>query len=481
MTSLNQLTESAGRWLAARTTRRSFIGNVGRISLVAAGGSMISATFAGRAEARVCGQSGVSPKCPTYDCFAPSTWGWCWYAGNASCCANGGLKKICDCCRANHPNTHGYCPEGSNVYCVVESCLEDPRVMKVLVEQNAGRSASEVSILRTSVLTAGSVATVVIADGDDPFAGALALPVASAVSGVVLVSPRAELPPALAAEIIRLGARRVIVVGPSFTSGLVSALSAISAGIEVGHLGTNPSIAGASIEIARWVIGATGATSLTCVSASGPSSVSALTAGSFAALARTPLVISREAAEALRAELPALTITWIGDEVAAGRTGNDVVIAGSDPLVLARSIVSARLAGEPNAGFPVALYPVDLPSVAVGLVQPGTLAIPHPDDQLDPTLRDWLIAHRGRFISAQITTGFRQSLQDRRVWELQSALNGFEQQLLSGDDGMGLPVITQPIAEREIGKARLTGPPTTLAPTPVVGRAKPKKRTPEAK
>ena len=70
------ITERVSRWLAARTTRRSFIGNVGRIGLVATGGALVSQVLSERAEARVCGQSGVSPKCPTYDCFAPSVWGW---------------------------------------------------------------------------------------------------------------------------------------------------------------------------------------------------------------------------------------------------------------------------------------------------------------------------------------------------------------------------------------------------------------------
>jgi hypothetical protein len=476
MISLDQLTESAGRWLAARTTRRSFLGNVGRVSLVAAGGSLLSATFAGRAEARVCGQSGVSPKCPTFDCFAPSVWGWCWYAGDASCCAGGGLKKICDCCRAAHPNVHGYCPDGANVYCVVESCLEDPRLMKVSVDRYPGATPAEVAFQRTAVLAAGSVGTVVLADSENPFAAAMALPVAAAVSATVLTSPQGELPPAVAAEIVRLGAKRVIVIGPGFSSGVITALNTI-AGLEVGHIGTNPSIPGASIEVARWVFSATGSKTFMCISDSGPSSVTALTSGSFAALARVPLVISQGAADALRSEIPALTVTWIGDEVVAGKVGTDISIAGSDPLLVARAILEARLTSETAAVFPLAFYPTDLPAAAVGLVQPGSLAVPHVSDQLDVATRDWLMARRGRFVSAQITTGFRPSFQERRIWELQSAMNGFEQQLLIGDDGMGIPVIPQPVPEREMGKARVSGPTTSTIPGPVVARAKPKKRT----
>ena len=76
-------------------------------------------------------QSGITPKCDTFDCVGPGdVWGWCWYASDG-CCANGGLKKICDCCTVNYPNVHGYCPSGTNVRCIVESCGTDPRVLKV--------------------------------------------------------------------------------------------------------------------------------------------------------------------------------------------------------------------------------------------------------------------------------------------------------------------------------------------------------------
>ena len=98
MSRVDLVTERAARWLAARTSRRTFLSTSAKVAIVGTGGVAISQVFSSRAEARVCGQSGTSPKCPTYDCVGPDVaWGWCWYA-SPGCCANGGLKKICDCC-----------------------------------------------------------------------------------------------------------------------------------------------------------------------------------------------------------------------------------------------------------------------------------------------------------------------------------------------------------------------------------------------
>src|SRR3954464_11839327 len=113
--------ESASRYLAARLSRRSFLARMARVAILVAGGPTLAAVLAGTAEGRGCGQSGVAPKCPTFDCNGDGlSWGYCWYA-SPGCCSDGGLKKICDCCKVNHPFTHGYCPSGSNVYCIVES------------------------------------------------------------------------------------------------------------------------------------------------------------------------------------------------------------------------------------------------------------------------------------------------------------------------------------------------------------------------
>src|SRR5207249_10169348 len=60
------LAERAGRWTAARFTRRSLFGRVGRAAVMLAGGPAIATLLADPASARVCGQPGVSPKFSTY-------------------------------------------------------------------------------------------------------------------------------------------------------------------------------------------------------------------------------------------------------------------------------------------------------------------------------------------------------------------------------------------------------------------------------
>lgn len=73
MNGFDEIVERWGRRTAARTTRRAFLGRVGKAAVLVAGGP---ALLVERAEARVCGQSGVAPKCPTFACDMPdSVWG----------------------------------------------------------------------------------------------------------------------------------------------------------------------------------------------------------------------------------------------------------------------------------------------------------------------------------------------------------------------------------------------------------------------
>ncbi|MBW3533908.1 MAG: hypothetical protein KY453_01610, partial [Gemmatimonadetes bacterium] len=64
---IDRITERLGRWTASRSTRRSFLGRTGKVAMLVASGPTVATLLAGRAEARVCGQSGVSPKCADFD------------------------------------------------------------------------------------------------------------------------------------------------------------------------------------------------------------------------------------------------------------------------------------------------------------------------------------------------------------------------------------------------------------------------------
>ena len=73
---MDDVVEGLGRRLAARTTRRTMLGRFAKLGVLVAGGPALATLLTERAEARVCGQSGVSPKCPTFDCnFENSVWG----------------------------------------------------------------------------------------------------------------------------------------------------------------------------------------------------------------------------------------------------------------------------------------------------------------------------------------------------------------------------------------------------------------------
>lgn len=62
-------------------------------------------------------------------------------------------------------------------------------------------------------------------------------------------------------------------------------------------------------------------------------------------------------------------------------------------------------------------------------------------------------------------------LDTRGVYEVQSLVNGYDAHRLSGVAGQGQPVYEQPLAEREIGRARPGNAPPPARTAPVVLRA----------
>ena len=477
MKPLDHVTESAGRWLAARTSRRTFIANAGRAAVLAAGGSALAGVFAMRADARVCGQSGVSPKCPTFDCYAPDHWGWCWYA-NGGCCADGGIKKICDCCRDAHPNVHGYCPEGSNVFCIVESCLEDPRVMKVTVERHQGATSVLLGLQRSLLSPARASRLVVIGDGDDPLMAAIAAPVAAELSAPLVLSHTAQLVDPVRAELLRLGATRFLLVGSNHSAQVVADLSALG---PVEHIGTSPGAAAASVEVAAWLIARQRRSTAFCLGAGSLSVSVAASVAAVAALRRAPVLIAPDAVSTVRATGATFTTTFVSDEVGspgAARAEGDTIVRGSDSTTISRTIAQLALDAEPRATFALVVMPAGGAVPSNGLLGSGALVLVHPDGVLDPVARDWIEVNRARFTRIDIATDAPGALPPDGVYQLQSAANGFRSQLLIGTDGQGIPVVSQPLEERPVGRARVSGELPVASSTtrpPVVARVKPVK------
>lgn len=466
MLRLDQLGESASRWLASRFTRRSFLGASGKAALVVAGGAGLAELFASRAEARQCGQSGISPKCPTFDCVGSDVaWGWCWYA-SPGCCADGGLKKICDCCKTNHPNVQGYCPEGSAVYCMVESCLEDPRVQTVPVERYLGADAAEISMARSVLRKAGSARTVVMSNGFDPLMAAVAVPVASALGVPLLLTDPDATRRGVREELDRLGASQIIVVGPGLSG--VEGLNGVE---RIG--GGFADAASVSVEVAAWLSGRGVITSVVCIGSSTNSIRIGAVAASYAAIRNVPLLVGVASVGLVRPRLSGgFGVLLIGDDVAEAKL--DAVVGlggidrlrGSDPSVISQAVADRFFTKVPNGTFPIVIASDDPAQLELGTLPSGGVVVVHGDGGIDPALRDWLRANRKRFSNADVVSTGRSALTDQGIYDLQSAVNGYETLYLIGKDGQGLPVIAQPLEEREQGKAKVRGkpiPPTTIA------------------
>jgi hypothetical protein len=442
--------EHAGRWLAGRTTRRSFLGKVGQTAvLVASGEAVASLLLADPAEARVCGQSGVSPLCPTFDC--DDIWGWCWYA--TGCCADGGLKKICDCCAVDWPNVHGYCPTGTNVKCIVESCGADPRVQtRELVRvpfDDAAALAAGVSSVRWPK---GGAPSVIVADAD-PVVAAVVAPFALAMERPLLLATADGIASRTAAELQRLGAQRATLVGWRLGSGTEAALQRY--GVASERWGSADSAEELSVEVARFLRTTKGARRQFCVGGA-DAAVLAGVAGAAAASRGYPLLVGVDAAiEAATGDEPRAAVTYmVGPEAAgaANRVPGGFPAAGPGHEGTAAR-VARMLVAEGARPTGVAVAPSAAAGPAAGMAAIGGPLLLHASGRLDGA-RDALFAIRDSLRRAA-AGGASGALDDRGYYELQSILNGFEAHKLIGVAGQGLPVIEQPPAEREIGRARV--------------------------
>ena len=441
-TTLDRFVERAGRWTAARGTRRSFLGRLGKAAVLVAGGPALATLIADPADARVCGQSGVSPRCPTFDCN--DTWGWCWYA--TGCCAGGRLKKICDCCRFRHPNVHGYCPPGTNVLCIVESCGQDPRLMRVGLERLTTDDRDAIaSRIRQANFPAGSRA-IAITDAEDGLVGAVAVAAASIIGIPLIHVPRARLGETHLRLLTTLGAVHAVVLGPQLPGELDRQLRMY--GIVVERIGTDPNRATFSAQVAKDMQRRAGPRNAVALTDSGLSLAAAPVAAAFAAGAGYPIIIGADT------QRSGAGLYLVGPELAARAAdlaGAAVVSGGSVAEIAVNFAAMARAEGRGRGR--IALVPEGSP-VALAMASLGAPLLVHEPGGFSGATRDWVIGNREGLTSAWLG-GHAGAMGSAAIWQLQSALNGFDVQLLRGTGGQGLPVIDQPISERPIGRARV--------------------------
>ncbi len=441
--------EGMSRWLANRTTRRSFLGKLGRGAVLVAGGSTMATLLVGEeAEARVCGQSGVSLRCATYDCD-DGVWGWCWYA--TGCCAGGALKKICDCC-APVKNVHGYCPSGTNVLCIVESCGTDPRVQVVALRRLPTDDPVAIAAGASRVRHADSAGPEVWLVGSDQALLASVLAPAASRKGVpLLLAGGSGLGSHLIAELQRLGARKAVLHGPGMSGGIEADCRRYGMAVERANVdGSVVAVADASLHIAAEFKGA-GARRAVCVEPLGSVAVAAPLAAGLATSTGYPLIVGVD-----RARMAGFTLTYLVGAEAAARAGE---VPGGHPLgevsttalSVALADIAYRVEGATAGG--VGLVAEGGPS-PLALVGAGGPILVHPAASLDG-IRETLFTYRDRLRSVALA-GLTGALPSDGYYELQSIVNGFDAHKLIGVSGQGLPVIDQPLSERPLGLARLS-------------------------
>ncbi|QBI19134.1 hypothetical protein ER308_05995 [Egibacter rhizosphaerae] len=441
---VDRLVERTSRATRDRISRRSFLGRASRTAMVIAGGSALVPYLAGPAGARVCGQSGVAPKCPTFDC--DREWGWCWYA--SGCCADGALKKICDCCAPNTPHPVGYCPSGTRVYCIVESCGADPRLQTVEHRRltEAAPSAISVAASRHRFDRADAV---VVGDGGRLLRAAQAMSLGGVVAGPVLLTQEG-LDAAVAEEIERLGAEAAVVVGRDMGE-VASDLE--GRGLHVDQVGTSTDNSTGATQVARWHRERTGQRRAVIVLDDAPSTVLA-SAAAFAHAVRVPLLLgdngtTRDALEDIRP----IRETWVVGPGAADRDFPGMrALSGGDAAEAAAAVGDAADTEGVPLGEVVLAPEAEAWTAMAGAAYAAPLLL-HQSSTIDGATFDWLLSARS-LMNRVTVVGGDGTLSDQGQWELQGLVNEFEVHQLTGSAGEGLPVIPQPPDERPIGEAR---------------------------
>lgn len=447
MADLDALVESVGRWTAGRTTRRGFLGRVGRAAVLVAGGPAMAVLLAEQAEARVCGQSGVAPKCGTFDCDA--IWGWCWYA--SGCCADGALKKICDCCAPNTPHPVGYCPSGTRVLCIVESCGADPRLQTRTITRLRDTAPTALSVAASQTRYPGTAAVAVLGDAESSLAAAAAVALGRVVDGPVLLSLRLAVPEAVLEELDRLAVEHVVVAGAALSGAVDAAL--LARGRRVHRVGGATEVGAFTAEVAEWSRRLTGARAGVVITPSA-GEAAAGPAAMLAGARALPLYYGDAASLRRAVRAPRrLTVTYVFTADPAQADGFDgaVPVVADSPAGFASAAADLAV-GQGVERALIGLYPAGDHRAAVALAALRGPLLGCVPGSLDGA-RDWLFAHRPG-IQAALVAGTEAQFGDGPYYELQSILNEYETHLLRGRGGEGLPVIPQPRDERPVGKAR---------------------------
>jgi hypothetical protein len=322
--------------------------------------------------------------------------------------------------------------------------------MYVPIVRAPGWTGPSVAAARARLGAAGSGGVVVIGDADAPLLAAVAGAVAGATGAPLLLTSRDRLAAAIPAEIQRRQVVSALVVGSTVPAAFDEELKSYGV-TSVERIGEGFTPEAMSVTAAQWLRQRTGSTEAVCVDTTGVSASAAPAAAAFAGANHLPLLLGAQSAR----DHAAPDGTWMvgggGDDVPGARA-----LGGATREDLALALATLTVEHYHHSDLTVHVAPSGAPDISVGLAGGGGALLYHPTGALGPAIYGWINNHRSA-VSRAVVGGSLGTLSDQGTYDLQSALHHFDTHRLQGVSGQGLPVRSQPAAERPLGRARVAG------------------------
>jgi hypothetical protein len=280
-------------------------------------------------------------------------------------------------------------------------------------------------------------------------------------------------------EVSRLRSTKALLVGPAL-AGTAVERDLRSLGLDVQLAATGADAASLSIDLATKIRAANGSRRAYAVDAT-PTAFLGIV-GAAAAAAGHPVLMGAETARQAAFHGPGgpSLVTYLVGPTLAARAGD---LPGGNPVWssstdgVAAELANLVLVVEATRVRPVVVMPKGEEALANGLTGCGAPIVVHAPGTLDQAARVTL---------AQVRTGVDRAFQVGNgatdaefTYYLQGSLSGYDTHRLQGVAGEGLPVISQPVGERDLGRARVSGTPVPMDDGSYwVGRLNPARREP---
>ena len=311
--------------------------------------------------------------------------------------------------------------------------------------------------------------TVVLADGEDALAWAVAIGVGGIVGGPVFPLRERRLHNEVIDEIRAMGASTVTIAGGALPPEIEREVA--DHGFTVERVGTAADAAEFSEQVARWARGQANreitnggppqlltpraggdVARCVCISNGGISAEAAPVAAALAGARGYPLVIGEAVARR-----SGLAPYLVGPEASASEAQlpGSHALSGDSLVGIALEVARVAYNAEHVPSDTVLLAPTDSPAL-LALAGLGVPIVLHEPRQLDRVVHEWLyelIDTHGPPVQVHVGGDWRVLGADG-WYEVQSAFNGFETWRLRGGDGDGYP-FEQPWYEQDFGEARV--------------------------